>query len=159
MISSLTGMKRRQIPSESCLSLGTVGDPNYIQVSYFNFLEHFVISASFVASFLFPYLSLFVRLCLNLGYGSFPAPMKPKSRLPENSMQRYQPAETNAVLDFPNRPCSVESLAAHLDCTPRFIRNEILAGRLKACRLSARMIRVMPTDVQKWLDSASTASE
>jgi hypothetical protein len=59
---------------------------------------------------------------------------------------------------FFSRPRSVEALAEHLDCTPRFLRNEILAGRLKARRLSSRLIRLMPGDVQQWLDAASTTS-
>jgi hypothetical protein len=74
--------------------------------------------------------------------------MKPKPDSPEVSSEQ-----------FFSRPRSVEALAEFLDCTPRFLRNEILAGRLKAHRLSSRMIRLMPADVQKWLDQASTVSE
>jgi hypothetical protein len=58
--------------------------------------------------------------------------------------------------EFLSRPRSVEALAEYLDTTPHFVRKEIQAGRLKARRFSSRMIRLMPGDVQQWLDAAST---
>ena len=54
------------------------------------------------------------------------------------------------------KPCTVEKLAEYLDATPRFIRNEIAAGRLRARRLSARLIRILPADLQQWLDASAT---
>lgn len=50
-----------------------------------------------------------------------------------------------------SKPCTVENLAEYLGATPRFVRNEIAAGRLRARRLSARLIRILPADLQQWL--------
>jgi excisionase family DNA binding protein len=58
-----------------------------------------------------------------------------------------------------DRPVSVEWLAEYMGCTPRFLRNEIRDGHLKARRLSARMFRLLPSDVKEWLDRSSTISE
>jgi excisionase family DNA binding protein len=55
-----------------------------------------------------------------------------------------------------SKPCTVEKLAEYLDATPRFVRNEIAAGRLRARRLSARLIRILPIDLQQWLDASAT---
>jgi excisionase family DNA binding protein len=55
-----------------------------------------------------------------------------------------------------SKPCTVEKLAEYLDATPRFVRSEIAAGRLRARRLSARLIRILPTDLQQWLDASAT---
>jgi excisionase family DNA binding protein len=55
-----------------------------------------------------------------------------------------------------SKPCTVDQLADYLDATPRFVRNEIAAGRLRARRLSARLIRILPADLQQWLDASAT---
>jgi excisionase family DNA binding protein len=55
-----------------------------------------------------------------------------------------------------SKPCTVDQLAEYLDATPRFVRNEIAAGRLRARRLSARLIRILPSDLQQWLDASAT---
>ena len=55
-----------------------------------------------------------------------------------------------------SKPCTVDQLAEYLDATPRFVRNEIAAGRLRARRLSARLIRILPADLQQWLDASAT---
>jgi hypothetical protein len=54
------------------------------------------------------------------------------------------------------RPHSVEEVAVYIDATPKFIRHEIAEGRLIARRLSPRLIRILPGDLQRWLDEAST---
>jgi excisionase family DNA binding protein len=51
-----------------------------------------------------------------------------------------------------SRPSSVAEVAQLLNCNPRFIADEIRAGRLKAKRLSRKLIRIDPNDFQKWYD-------
>jgi hypothetical protein len=81
--------------------------------------------------------------------------MKPTPGSPEVSTHRYKAAE-GKDLDFYSRPRSPEDLAKFLGCTARFIRNEVLSGRLKACRLSSRLIRLLPGDIKEWLEKTST---
>jgi excisionase family DNA binding protein len=58
-----------------------------------------------------------------------------------------------------SKPCTVDQLAEYLDATTRFVRNEIAAGRLRARRLSARLIRILPSDLQQWLDASGYANQ
>jgi excisionase family DNA binding protein len=51
---------------------------------------------------------------------------------------------------------TVEEIAELIRATPRFVYSEIDAGRLVARKLSSRLIRVMPTDLKRWLDAAAT---
>jgi excisionase family DNA binding protein len=55
-----------------------------------------------------------------------------------------------------SKSCTVDQLAEYLDATLRFVRNENAAGRLRARRLSARLIRIFPSDLQQWLDASAT---
>jgi len=58
--------------------------------------------------------------------------------------------------EFFTRPRTIDEVAGFLGCTRRFVASEIAAGRLRARRLSARLIRIMPGDLRSWLDQAST---
>jgi excisionase family DNA binding protein len=58
--------------------------------------------------------------------------------------------------EFFDRPRSPEELAAFLDVTQKFVYEQIKKGRLRARKLSGRMIRIMPSDLKRWLDQAST---
>ena len=57
---------------------------------------------------------------------------------------------------FLDKPRSIDEVAEFLGCTRRFLASEIAAGRLRARRLSARLIRIMPEDLRHWLDAAAT---
>ena len=72
---------------------------------------------------------------------------------PQNFPMRTISRLTDPVV---SKPCTVDQLAEYLDATPRFVRNEIAAGRLRARRLSARLIRILPSDLQQWLDASAT---
>ena len=73
-------------------------------------------------------------------------------------MKRKDSPEAKKKTDL-DRPVSVKQLAEHMGVTPRFIRNDIAAGRLKARHFSSRMIRLMPEDVREWIDNAATIAE
>ena len=51
---------------------------------------------------------------------------------------------------------SPEELASFIGCDERFIYGEIARGRLKARKLSRKMIRLLPEDVESWLSQAAT---
>jgi len=52
---------------------------------------------------------------------------------------------------FFDRPRSVEETAAYVGVTVKFVRDEICRGHLRACRISRRCIRILPSDLQRWL--------
>ena len=68
---------------------------------------------------------------------------------------RFTPGEIEPIFA---RPRSVDEIAEWIDCTPKFLRTEIFAGRLRARKLSKRFGRIMPSDLRAWLDQASTTA-
>jgi hypothetical protein len=63
-------------------------------------------------------------------------------------------APTNAPL-APAKPLSKKELGQWLHCSPKFLEGEVNAGRLRALKLSNRMIRFNWSDIQAWLQSKS----
>jgi hypothetical protein len=59
---------------------------------------------------------------------------------------------------FLNRPRTKAELCDWLGCTPRFLEREISHGHLRVRKLSSRLIRILPADIQAWLDRASTTA-
>jgi hypothetical protein len=55
---------------------------------------------------------------------------------------------------FLSKPRTKTELCEWIGCCPRFLESEISAGRLRVRRLSARLVRIMPSDIQAWLDQA-----
>jgi excisionase family DNA binding protein len=51
-------------------------------------------------------------------------------------------------------PTSVDGIARRLECSPRFVWDQIRKGHLKARRLSARLVRIDPADFQAWYDGS-----
>ena len=52
-----------------------------------------------------------------------------------------------------------QEVAEWLPCHPDFLRDEVAAGRLKARRLSARCVRILPGDLRAWLEAAATIKQ
>jgi excisionase family DNA binding protein len=49
-----------------------------------------------------------------------------------------------------------EEAAAYLRCTPKYIDNQIRAGRLRACKPSGKFVRLYPRDIDAFLSSGSS---
>jgi hypothetical protein len=61
---------------------------------------------------------------------------------------------------FLSKPRTKTELCEWLGCCPRFLESEISSGRLRVRKLSVRLVRIMPNDIQAWLDqAASTPTE
>jgi excisionase family DNA binding protein len=56
----------------------------------------------------------------------------------------------------PGRPLTKRELAMFLGITERFIELEVNRGRLRAVRLSNRLLRFRPIDVERWMESSLT---
>jgi hypothetical protein len=46
-----------------------------------------------------------------------------------------------------------------LTTTERFIESEVASGRLKARRLTVKLVIFLPQDVQEWLDKKATTAK
>jgi hypothetical protein len=51
------------------------------------------------------------------------------------------------------RPITKKELCAWLECTPKFVEDEVRKGHLRMRRLSARMVRFTWPDIEAWLES------
>jgi excisionase family DNA binding protein len=49
-----------------------------------------------------------------------------------------------------------EEAAAYLRCTPKYIDNQIRAGRLRACKPSGKFVRIYLRDIDAFLSSGSS---
>lgn len=58
--------------------------------------------------------------------------------------------------DFPAKPMTVAGLAAWLDVSRRFIEGEVSRGHLRVRKISPRCVRIMPSDIARWLEQAAT---
>ena len=58
--------------------------------------------------------------------------------------------------DIPNRPFSPSELAEWIGSSRRYIEGEVKSGRLRARKLSRRLVRFMPSDIAAWLAGSST---
>jgi excisionase family DNA binding protein len=46
--------------------------------------------------------------------------------------------------------------AALMQCTPRFIERQIRAGRLRACKVSGKMVRILRKDLDTFLSGCAS---
>ena len=53
-------------------------------------------------------------------------------------------------------PQTKEGLCEALDVSPRFIENEVKAGRLRGVIIGSRTIRFLPRDIEAWLNLRPT---
>jgi predicted DNA-binding transcriptional regulator AlpA len=58
--------------------------------------------------------------------------------------------------EFFAKPRSRDELAEWTGCTRKFLESEVKAGRLRARRLSCRLIRFLPDDIRDWMDQSCT---
>lgn len=58
----------------------------------------------------------------------------------------------------PGKPFTKRELSRFLGITERFIELEVNRGRLRAVRLSNRLLRFRPRDVEQWMESSLTAT-
>jgi excisionase family DNA binding protein len=49
-----------------------------------------------------------------------------------------------------------EEAATYLRCTPKYIDNQIRAGRLRACKPSGKFVRLYLRDIDAFLSSGSS---
>jgi excisionase family DNA binding protein len=59
----------------------------------------------------------------------------------------------------PNRPLTKRELAGLLGISERFIELEVNRGRLRAVKLSNRLLRFRPIDVERWMESSLTTTD
>lgn len=60
---------------------------------------------------------------------------------------------------FFDAPQSIEEAAAALKLSYAFVYDEIQRGRLRARKFSRGAIRLLPADLQDWLDRSATTEE
>ena len=58
----------------------------------------------------------------------------------------------------PGKPLTKRELAGFLGISERFIELEVNRGRLRAVRLSNRLLRFRPIDVERWMEASLTAA-
>jgi len=58
----------------------------------------------------------------------------------------------------PSKPLTKQELAGFLGVSERFLELEINRGRLRAVRLSNRLLRFRPIDVERWMESSLTGA-
>jgi excisionase family DNA binding protein len=57
-----------------------------------------------------------------------------------------------------SKPLTKRELAGFLGVSERFLELEINRGRLRAVRLSNRLLRFRPMDVERWMESSLTGA-
>ena len=69
-------------------------------------------------------------------------------------------ADSAAELDptQPGKPFTKRELSKFLGISERFIELEVNRGRLRAVKLSNRLLRFRPIDVNRWMESSLTAA-
>jgi hypothetical protein len=60
---------------------------------------------------------------------------------------------------FPQKPLSIEQLCEWAGVCRRFVEKEIACGKLKVRRLSPRLIRIMPADIEAWMNGDGARKE
>ena len=60
--------------------------------------------------------------------------------------------------NFPPLVLTKQEAADFLGCTTRFIERQIRAGRLTACKLSAKFVRIRLRDLEAFLESGATTN-
>jgi len=82
--------------------------------------------------------------------------MQPKQRTINQS-----PANNNVQSTpvHPGKPFTKRELSSFLGISERFIELEVNRGRLRAVKLSNRLLRFRPIDVERWMESSLTNPE
>jgi excisionase family DNA binding protein len=62
-----------------------------------------------------------------------------------------------SALAQPGKPFTKRELSKFLGISERFIELEVNRGRLRAVKLSTRLLRFRPSDVERWMESSLTA--
>ncbi len=52
-----------------------------------------------------------------------------------------------------NKPISKKELVAWLGCSSKYVEAEVKAGKLRIHRMSRRMVRFSPSDIEAWMAS------
>src|ERR1700732_2396275 len=95
-------------------------------------------------------------------------------RIPEQQnracyLWRMQAKQSTAHRSLPNstaestlaqlgKPFTKRELSRFLGISERFIELEVNRGRLRAVKLSNRLLRFRPSDVDRWMESSLTAA-
>jgi hypothetical protein len=68
---------------------------------------------------------------------------------------KYLRNDLVAPLGF-SKPLTKTGLATHLECSERYLEEEVRAGRLRCIRLSSRAVRFLPKDIEAWLSAKAS---
>ena len=77
---------------------------------------------------------------------------RPINRFATNNTE--QPTQGQA-----GKPFTKRELSNFLGISERFIELEVNRGRLRAVKLSNRLLRFRPVDVERWMESSLTSSD
>jgi excisionase family DNA binding protein len=80
-----------------------------------------------------------------------PSRMQAKKRTPDGSV-------ANSTAEQLSKPFTKRELSKFLGISERFIELEVNRGRLRAVRLSNRLLRFRLIDVDRWMESNLTAA-
>jgi excisionase family DNA binding protein len=82
--------------------------------------------------------------------------MQPKqrriNRFATNNTEQPNPGQAG-------KPFTKRELSHFLGISERFIELEVNRGRLRAVKLSNRLLRFRPVDVERWMESSLTSSD
>lgn len=54
---------------------------------------------------------------------------------------------------------TLKQAAEYTICTPRYLQNQIRLGRLKALKPTGKLLRIRPSDLEKFLESGATIED
>jgi len=75
----------------------------------------------------------------------------------KNSITSQTPVSVfQSVIDVPARPLTIAELCEWLGVSRRYVEGQVAKGRLRVRKISSRLVRVMPSDVVRWLDQSAT---
>jgi excisionase family DNA binding protein len=76
----------------------------------------------------------------------------------DKSFPDYSGTHSARVSDtWGNQPLfTLKQAAEYAICTPRYLQNQIHAGRLKALKPTGKLVRIRRTDLEKFLESGAT---
>jgi excisionase family DNA binding protein len=82
--------------------------------------------------------------------------MQAKQRTIDHS-PAYKPAQPTPA--HAGKPLTKRELSRFLAISERFIELEVNRGRLRAVKLSNRLLRFRPIDVERWMESSLTGPD
>jgi excisionase family DNA binding protein len=82
--------------------------------------------------------------------------MQPKQRTINQSAANNA---ARSALAHAGRPFTKRELSNFLGVSERFIELEVNRGRLRAVKLSNRLLRFRPIDVERWMESSLTTPD